>query len=1196
METKLLALQQSFKEQLPVKISNIESLWDKLVNGDTSDSLIFDMHRIAHSLSGSGGSFGAVSLSAVARELEQTLQPLLEIKGQKLSFSSTLQERINELLKKLNEIADAWQPSETLNTENTYSIKQQAGNLIYVVTNVDCFDVDLAAALDEACFHVIHFLDLDEFAEACKKENPALVIICITSDNHSEDQSFLSELQSRIKTSLPILLVSDRNDIESRLSAVRSGIQHYFTLPLNVKKLINYLDDLMTQASSKLRVLLIDDDDILLKYHATLLTEAGMDIKTISNPMACLEILDEFQPNLIVTDVYMPGCSGPELTQVIRQDDKWSLIPIIYLSTESDLDRQLMLINNGGDDFLTKPVEPKRLVSTAIARAKQSQKFSLLNNKLRNTLRENKFQLVTMNQHDIVSTTDLTGRIISVNDKFCAISGYSRDELLGQNHRLLKSGYHPKSFYEDMWNTISHGNVWHGAICNRSKDGNEYWVESTIVPFLDNHGKPYKYVSARTDITSLRLNEKRLHRSQMFANIGTWDWNIKTGEVYWSEKIGPLFGISSDNPETTYEKFLSSIYPDDREMVSQAINDCVTNGNEYNVEHRVVWPNGEVRWVQEKGDVIRSEDGEPLHMLGVVQDIHSRKIAEIALAEHEIQLLEAQSLAHLGNWQADLRSGELTWSEEIYSIFGYQPGQIEPSVALFQKAVHPDDLELVNESIARAGETGIHDVVHRIIRQDGEIRYVHELARADIDTEGKLAGLKGTVQDITETYAMQEQLEQQQKLLNTLHQVTTNFVESRDFSDATKNMLDTLLDITGSEYGFTGEIFYDENNDPYLVTHAISDISWNNETKSLIDKHKEHGIEFHNLESLYGHVMTSHQPVVSNNVTSDPRSGGLPKGHPPLNSFLGVPIFHGNELVGMYGIANRENGYDEKIKSSLKPFDTTYGIMIHSKRILEREEQNRVELIQAMEEAENANRAKSKFLSSMSHELRTPMNAIMGFAQLINMDTEQPLTESQQEDIDEILKAGKHLLELINEVLDLSKIESGKIKINLQRVLVNDVIQQCLPLVSTQAVERGISIVDNINGKAYGVFADPIRLKQIILNLLSNAVKYNTEQGCLTLDSEVINNNRLRISISDTGKGLEEEEVERLFIPFERLNELENIEGAGIGLVITKNLIELMNGNIGVKSKPGKGSTFWIELAIADMESDNENENVYETD
>ncbi len=246
------------------------------------------------------------------------------------------------------------------------------------------------------------------------------------------------------------------------------------------------------------------------------------------------------------------------------------------------------------------------------------------------------------------------------------------------------------------------------------------------------------------------------------------------------------------------------------------------------------------------------------------------------------------------------------------------------------------------------------------------------------------------------------------------------------------------------------------------------------------------------------------------------------------------------------------------------------------------------ELIAAKIAAENANRAKSKFLSSMSHELRTPMNAILGFAQMLKFNPKEPLTEAQKKCVSYILKGGHHLLELINDILDLAKIEAGKVELFIEDISPTDVLDECLSLVRAAAEERGITISGpGMTADVPKIRADRTRLKQALLNLLSNAVKYNRKHGTITVNIERAPDNRLRITVTDTGEGIPEDRQHELFKPFNRLDARNmDVEGSGIGLVVCKDLIELMHGEIDLRSDVGKGTTFSIELPRADKEDD----------
>ncbi len=240
--------------------------------------------------------------------------------------------------------------------------------------------------------------------------------------------------------------------------------------------------------------------------------------------------------------------------------------------------------------------------------------------------------------------------------------------------------------------------------------------------------------------------------------------------------------------------------------------------------------------------------------------------------------------------------------------------------------------------------------------------------------------------------------------------------------------------------------------------------------------------------------------------------------------------------------------------------------------------ENTLELETAKAVAEKANLAKSDFLSSMSHELRSPLNAVLGFAQLMESDTPPP-TPSQKASIDQILHAGWYLLELINEILDLSVIESGRLSLSLEPVSLPEVMLECQAMIEPQALKRGITMTFPDFAAPCFIKADRTRLKQVLINLLSNAIKYNQTGGSVVVDCVMSTPECIRISVKDSGAGLSPEKLAQLFQSFNRLGqEASGEEGTGIGLVVSKRLVELMEGTIGVESVVGTGSVFWIEL------------------
>jgi len=1118
---------------------------------------------------------------------------------------------------------------------------KEINELIYLASEDNSLLETLNNEFLNAGFNINSFTNLEDFCKACESKLPTIIICDMAfKTNENAGSQTISSLNIVKNHSIPIFFMTEKDDIMTRLSALRAGGSHFFTKPVSKKTLLSAVYSIASiKEQSKLRVLLVDDDNEVLTFHQTILDKNIFSIQIEQEPLKLLSTINKFNPEVLVLDNYMPECSGFELAKIIRQNSNYSDLPIVFLSAEAKQKKQLEGMDIGADDFLTKPVEPNYFNRLLYARAARTRQLNKLEIERKAKAREANYLKIAMDQHSIVSATDSVGKIIYANDKFCEISGYHLSELLGNTHNIVNSGTHDSSFFQDMWEVITSGKTWHGEVCNRCKNGEFYWVKSVIVPFLDDQQLPYQYISIRTDITQIKASEELARNKELLVNkhhkaileltkdetlikqgletslqkifittarlmhaqrVSIWELNQEATQLIcksWYNSTNTDDFISKQLDISHYPHFIASF---ENQIILHAEN--VQDDTETTeLLTTYLKPNN----IQSKMDIALYSEG---HFSGVlfietteksfewtaehenfaktISEIITRRIlqdktiqTQKELILSEARLRQSQQQANIGTWEWNIKSGKLVWPDRVALLFGYESSIPEASYDTFYSVIHPDDREFVIQSIKRciAGEAD-YNIEHRIITQKGETRWLAAQGSLNRDENGEPLNMLCLAQDIHSRKILERNVSRQKSLLDTIRIAIMQFVESSQTKNVAKTLLPDLLSLTGSEYGFIGAI-HQHNNGPMMITQAVSGTKWQDDKNKSYDINKVGGPFFSQLSDLMDITVHKGLVVISNNPIDDSRVKLVSNSSVNApDSYLGIPIIYGNETVGMIGLANRPQGYDEHAISFLQPFTLTYGVIIHAQKMAIKQIEQRHALIQSREDAENANRAKSLFLSNMSHELRTPLNAILGFTQLLSMKNQNnPLDEFQTESIKEIGIAGEHLLSLISDILDLSKIETGMTDLEIENFSLDSILKECLGMVTPLAEERKIQL--NCEIQDIDLRTDRKRLKQILLNLISNSIKYNQINGKVDITTESTAHNKVRVIVTDSGKGIPKDQQKNLFQSFQRLGaEDSNVQGTGIGLVIAKSMTEYLSGKLEFESTEGQGSRFWIEI------------------
>ena len=725
-----------------------------------------------------------------------------------------------------------------------------------------------------------------------------------------------------------------------------------------------------------------------------------------------------------------------------------------------------------------------------------------------------------------------------------------------------------------------------GCLCCEQVGKAYYWV-ATDQLFVGSvtHRVAMAMANCRRNKTEqlLKESEQRYELAVKGSSDGLWDWDLISNKMYRSSQFKKLLGYQADELCEEDSLLESHFHPEDKRRAKVALDAHLTDEDvPYEDELRLRLKTGEYRWFRCRGNALRDKNGKPYRVSGSITDVDDFKYVQRSLNRFKNTLGEVAE--NIFMFDPDTLKYFYVNKSTICD-WGYtEPELLEMSPLDIKKDKDEEEFNLLLSQVISSEKSSLnYEAVY--LRKDGEEVDV-EVNLKYIAPENAPPRFVGIVRNISKRKQADIENYIQRTMLENISEVQDAFISSETRTPDFEKLLNVILDITESEFGLFGEVVYLENDSSFIRCRCVAGVSQDLEMQNNC---LEHNDEYINFDTLLGTVIENGDSVIENDVESNMIATGFPSVCPVLESYMGIPLKLGDKLIGIIGIANRKEGYIEEIARQVQPLLSTCANLLDAERAEILRNSMEADLVEAKEEAERANLTKSEFLSSMSHELRTPLNAIMGFSQLLKLDSQ--LAEKQKRHATVIYSAGSLLLELINDVLDLSRIESDHIDLSIESVPLEGLLYECFRFIKPMAEKKGVDLI--IENHAVGnkgsddevwVRADNTRLKQVLLNLLSNAIKYNKEAGSVRVSYKTGQNGMHRISIEDSGKGISAENMEKLFQPFNRLGaEQSETEGTGIGLVITRKLIELMGGAIQVESEFGRGTTFIIDIPVADV-------------
>ncbi|HMN93307.1 MAG TPA: GAF domain-containing protein [Hydrogenophaga sp.] len=526
------------------------------------------------------------------------------------------------------------------------------------------------------------------------------------------------------------------------------------------------------------------------------------------------------------------------------------------------------------------------------------------------------------------------GQLLAVNDAWVRFTGVGREQAQGQTTLSLSHWMSGEQRQRYLAALDAGESVF--TYENYGRKGRRVRLHTTL---LEHQGEAMLLVSLQ-DITREHEAEQRLieanrrlqqqvelhEATERLARVGHWTVPEDEEQVVWSRGLRAIVGVDPDE-ELNRDQARAILHEDDRAAwlaAREAMDGRV-------IEFRVWTRQGEMRWVRSRMShtLVR---GNPQTDFGIVQDITAEKLALDAAAEKAefVRQIAARvpGLIYQARLRPDGRSEIPFVNNAVHGMLELAPEDLRRDARLLFQRVHPEDRTAVEKALAvSARELTPWRQRYRAVLPKGGVRWYSVEAVPQAEPDGSVLW-HGFTTDVTESHRASEQLLAQHRMLEAIRQAQASYIDSRDRTQVFDALLQTVLELTGSAYGFLGEVLRDADGQPYLVTHALSDIAWDDHSRAQMQKHRVEGMAFRNLQTLFGEVMTTGEVVIANRPSADPRSGGIPPGHPSLEAFMGIPVHVGEQLVAMVGLANRPVGYAEADIEFLRPLLATLGQLV----------------------------------------------------------------------------------------------------------------------------------------------------------------------------------------------------------------------------------------------------------------------------